>query len=495
MASSLYIKDIEKLFDAIQRAEIFSDQKTMTDAIPRYNVSEINASYEANKSKSIFDLKAFVFKNFDFPHSLEYKNENSSDTIELHIERLWSHLTKEANENKGTLLQLPKSYIVPGGRFNEFFYWDSYFIMLGLKESNHITLMENIVDNCAYLISTVGCIPNASRTHFLTRSQPPYFSLMVELLAEAKQDNLVFLQYETALINEYQFWMKSEDKVENDGALERVVKLPDGEILNRYYDQENTPRPESYLMDIEDQKLANNDEFYRNIRAACESGWDFSSRWFADMQHIQTIQTTSILPVDLNSLLWNLETLLAKIAMLKEDLGATKFYTDRANSRREAIQKYFWNSKTGYFTDYNFVKKSPTISQHVGMLYPLFFNLANLDQIEKVEKFLIKYLLYPGGLVTTTMNSGQQWDFPNAWAPLQWLGYEAMIRNDRNETAHKIANAWTSNVEKVFIQTRRLMEKYNAVDMNLIAGGGEYPNQDGFGWTNGVYTYLKKIRE
>lgn len=491
MAFSLSIKDIEKIFDAVQRAEIFADQKTMTDAIPRIEIRMINALYEENHSKSDFDLKAFVEEYFDFPHSLEYRNGNPTDTIDQHIEKLWDHLTKEANQNQGTLLQLPKRYIVPGGRFNEFFYWDSYFVMLGLKESNRIDLMENIVENCAYLISTVGFVPNASRTHFLTRSQPPYFSLMVELLAEAKKDNHILGQYQEALEKEYQFWMKGEDEVKEGEAIERVVKLAKGEILNRYYDQENTPRPESYKMDIKDQASSSNSEFYRNIRAACESGWDFSSRWFADLKHIQTIETTAILPVDLNALLWNLENLLGQIALQKQDSTKNKFYTERANARKHAIQNYFWNETQGYYTDYNFIKQDATLSQHMGMLYPLFFQLANKEQVKKVENFLLENFLYPGGLVTTTKNSGQQWDFPNAWAPFQWLGYEAMKRNGCEETAQKIAFAWTLNVEKIFNQTRRLMEKYNAVDMDLIAGGGEYPNQDGFGWTNGVYTYLK----
>lgn len=491
MPFSLNLKDIEKLFDAVQRNRIFVDQKTMTDAIPKLNVETIKALYEENFSKPDFDLKNFVENFFDFPQSLEYSNANPSDTIEQHIEKLWNHLTKEANEHQGTLLKLPQSYIVPGGRFNEFFYWDSFFVMLGLKESNRIDLMENIVENCAYLIDMVGFIPNASRTHFLTRSQPPYFSLMVELLAEAKNDDQIFLQYEHALKSEYAFWMKGEDEVKLNQAIERVVKLEEGEILNRYYDQENTPRPESYLMDIDDHQLTNQPDFYRNIRAACESGWDFSSRWFADLNKIQTIQTTALLPVDLNSLLWNLESRLAKIALLKQDHKLYQSYTKKAHERKMAIQKYCWTEEYGYFTDYNYVKKTASASQHIAMLYPLYFKLATIDQVQKVEKFIIQHLLYPGGLVTTTQNSGQQWDFPNAWAPFQWLGYEAMKRNACEKTAYQIAHAWTSNVEKIFFQTHRLMEKYNAVDRDLIAGGGEYPNQDGFGWTNGVYTYLK----
>ncbi len=491
MANSLNVEDIQELFDAIQRAEIFEDQKTMTDAIPLKDINEINQLYLHNKGNDNFDLRLFVKENFTFPSSLEYINGYSDDTIIQHIEKLWDHLTKTATENQGTLLQLPKSYIVPGGRFNEFFYWDSYFVMLGLKESNRIQLMENIVDNCAYLIKQFGFVPNANRTHFLTRSQPAYFSLMVQLLADVKGADSVYLNYYDALEAEYKFWMDGEAELNTNSAKNRVVKLADNAILNRYYDKENLPRPESYLLDIEDKIKSSDLNFYRNIRAACESGWDFSSRWFADLKQIETIQTTALLPVDLNCLLWNLESLLAKIAKQKNDNVSFNYYNNCAEDRKEAIQKYFWNKDLNCFTDYNFEKKEISSSQNVATLYPLYFKIASEEQVIQVEKFVLQKLLYPGGLVTTTINSGQQWDFPNAWAPFQWLGFEAMRKNNCQVTAQKIANVWTSNVEKIFNQTRCLMEKYNAVDMGLIAGGGEYPNQDGFGWTNGVYLFLK----
>lgn len=491
MNKQLYINEIQVLFDAVQRAKVFEDQKMMTDAVPLFPVSEINEKFEAEKEKKGFDLKAFVLENFDFlgaKISIERKDQLP---IEQHIEKLWDELTRTAYEEKGTLLKLPKPYVVPGGRFNEFFYWDSYFIMLGLQVSGRTEMMENIIENCSYLIQNVGFVPNASRTHFLSRSQPPYFSLMLDLLFETTDDEKNYIKYYDTLEKEYAFWMNGEERLENDSCIKRVVKTKDGDILNRYYDSENTPRPESYLIDIEDNQNTS-EEFYRNIRSACESGWDFSSRWFADGETIQTIETLNLAQIDLNCLLWHLEATLARSSELQNFTEKYKYYTQRAAVRRQMIDNYFWDENTGIYRDYHTKKHKNTPSENIAALYPLFLGLANAEQAKKVAEAIAEKFLYQGGLVTTTKQSGQQWDLPNAWAPYQWIGFKAMKNYGFDELAETIKNNWCSNVERVYNNTGKLMEKYNALDTETIAGGGEYPNQDGFGWTNGVYLKLKQ---
>ncbi|MGL6129927.1 trehalase family glycosidase [Chryseobacterium artocarpi] len=492
MNNQLYIHDIQTLFDDVQRSTIFEDQKMMTDAVPLFPVAEINAKYEQDKGSEGFDLKDFVMNHFDFLGAKVSIQREDHLPIEEHIEKLWDELTRTAYKEKGTLLKLPKPYIVPGGRFNEFFYWDSYFIMLGLQVSGRVEMMENIVENCSYLIQNVGFVPNASRTHFLSRSQPPYFSLMLDLLADTKNDETVYTQYHDTLEKEYEFWMGGKKDVENGSGVKRVVKTVEGDILNRYYDAENEPRPESYLIDIEDQENASADEFYRNIRSACESGWDFSSRWFADGQHIQTIETLNLAEVDLNCLLWHLETTLAKSSALQGLEEKESFFTERAASRRQMINKYFWDEKAKMYKDYHIKKNTNTPSEHIAALYPLFLGIADEEQAKAMSKSISDKFLYQGGLVTTTKNSGQQWDLPNAWAPYQWLGFKAMKNYGYHDLAEKIKNNWCSNVERVYKNTGKLMEKYNALDTETIAGGGEYPNQDGFGWTNGVYLKLQQ---
>ena len=178
--------------------------------------------------------------------------------------------------------------------------------MLGLQVSGRVEMMKNIVENCSYLIHEFGFVPNASRTHFLSRSQPPYFSLMLDLLVESTNDE----KYTASIIVHWKRISILDGRrrgLENDSATKRVIKTREGDILNRYYDSENTPRPESYLIDIEDQNNISGKEFFRNIRSACESGWDFSSRWFEDGATIQTIETLNLAEVDLNCLLWHLE--------------------------------------------------------------------------------------------------------------------------------------------------------------------------------------------
>ncbi|KQT16088.1 trehalase [Chryseobacterium sp. Leaf404] len=486
MGNPLHINQIQALFDDVQRSQIFEDQKIMTDAVPLFSADDINAKYENEKNTENFDLKKFVLANFDF---LETKISVTGETqlpIDEHIEKLWDELTRTAYEERGTLLKLPKPYIVPGGRFNEFFYWDSYFIMLGLQVSGRVEMMENIIEDCSYLIQTVGFVPNASRTHFLSRSQPPYFSLMLDLLFETTKDENIYIKYHDTLEKEYAFWMDGEENLDKNSTSKRVLKTIHGDVLNRYFDSENTPRTESYLVDIEDSENAGK-QFYRNIRSACESGWDFSSRWFEDGETIQTIETLNIAQVDLNCLLWHLESTLAKTSASKNDTHKEKEYSERAAKRRQMINTYFWNEDSGMYSDYHIQKNTKTPSEHIAVLYPLFLGLASEAQALAVAENIEKKFLYAGGLVTTTKNSGQQWDFPNAWAPYQWLGFQSMKNYGFDDAAEKIKNNWCRNVERVYSNTGKLMEKYNALDTETIAGGGEYPNQDGFVWTNGVY--------
>ncbi len=491
MKDRFYLEEIYSIFEAVQISQMFDDQKGMADAIPLFPVSDINENYNTEKDKEGFDLKEFVLKYFKFEKPISTFKTEEKLPIAQHIEKLWDELTKTAYEEKGTLLKLPKSYIVPGGRFNEFFYWDSYFVMLGLQVSGRIEMMRNVIENCAYLIDNFGFVPNGSRTYFLSRSQPPYFSLMLDLLVESTNDETIYSHYFETLEKEYQFWMDGSENLENGNQYRRVVKTQEGDILNRYFDDENAPRPESYMIDIEDSKDSSNSEFYRNIRAACESGWDFSSRWFADGETIQSIETLNLAQVDLNCLLWYLEKTLEKTSELKNFEEKKNYYSQKAESRKQSINKYFWNEDEKIYNDYNINFKKHSSSESIVTLYPLFLNLSNQEQAKAVSETIKEKFLKKGGLITTTKDSGQQWDSPNAWAPYQWLGYLAMKNYGFEELAEKIKDNWCENVERIYNNTGKLKEKYNAIDTTNIAGGGEYPNQDGFGWTNGVYMKLK----
>lgn len=494
MNKPLYLKDIAPLFIAIQKAQIFDDQKTMCDAIPKFSTDEIMHAYHHEKLSPNFDLKHFISQYFTLPASQPkpLSEPDKKTNLLQHIDNLWDVLTRTAPRHQGTLLKLPAPYIVPGGRFTEFFYWDSYFIMLGLKSSGRIKMMRNLLDNCAYLIENYGLIPNGSRTIFLSRSQPPFFSCMVELYASTTEDSSVYKTYFEALEKEYLFWMQGADFIKNGESYQHLIKTRDGAFLNRYYDTENNPRPESYTIDEADKKKAmDNPEFYQSIRSACESGWDFSTRWFADNQNIKTIHILHLAQIDLNCLLWHLEDTLGRASKIIESKEKEAFYHQRAQLRKAAIQRYFWDAEESSYADYNFSADSFASSQHLGILYPLFFKIADEAQAKHIARKIEQQFLFPGGLITTTIHSGQQWDAPNAWAPLQWIAFVGLKNYGYHSLADKIREAWCHNVERVYQNTGKLMEKYDAIHLSKIAGGGEYPNQDGFGWTNGVYAMFK----
>jgi alpha,alpha-trehalase len=479
----------EQLFEAVQLQDIFDDGKTFPDCLPKRSLDEIVRDYEKQKDVANFDLKKFVLQNFSVPvaSASNYKSDPEKSTAQ-HIHALWNELTRQPDQSAGSLIPLPHPYIVPGGRFREIYYWDSFFTLLGLKVSGRTDLVQHMVKNFAYLIDTVGYIPNGNRTYYLGRSQPPFFSLMVKVLAELKKNSL--LTYLLQLEKEYNFWMRGSSEVtENNPALLRVVRMPDGSLLNRYWDEHNTPRPESFK---EDWELARHciekpEILYRHLRAAAESGWDFSSRWFKDENMFSSIHTTEIVPVDLNCLLYHLEKTLADAHQESGNQTQVAHYIQLANKRKAAIRKYCWNAEHEFFFDYDFVAQQQKRSLTLAAVFPLYFELATPEQATGVETMLRTQFLKPGGLTTTIFNSGQQWDAPNGWAPLQWMSYKGLLNYGFDELAFEIKNRWLQTNDKVYAETGKMTEKYNVFSTNAEGGGGEYPNQDGFGWTNGVF--------
>ncbi len=488
-----HIESLSPLYEAVQSSAIFPDSKYFTDCVPRHPVAEILADYEKEKARPDFDLKAFVEARFAPPKNPETYYQSGQKTITEHLQTLWNVLTRTPDSRGGTLIPLPYPYIVPGGRFREIYYWDSYFTMLGLQVSGRTDLIQNMVDNFAHLIDTLGFIPNGNRTYYLGRSQPPFFVAMVGLLADVKGP-AIWQQYRPQLEKEYRFWMSGEEDLSPENSTHRRgVRMPDGAILNRYWDDRDTPRPEAYIEDVHLAQQAANPPAvtYRHIRAAAESGWDFSGRWFADGQNMATIQTTDLVPVDLNCLLLHLEESLANAHDLAGDAPQAGSYQEKAQRRRTAILHYCWNAAAGFFFDYNHIRQTQSERFTLAGVFPLFFNVATAEQAQRVAECVEQKFLHPGGLATTLAATGQQWDAPNGWAPLQWMTYQGLTNYGHTELAAKIRRHWMQNNEKVYAETGKMMEKYNVTDLNLLAGGGEYPNQDGFGWTNGVYLGMR----
>ncbi|MEO5682838.1 MAG: alpha,alpha-trehalase TreF [Chitinophagaceae bacterium] len=489
-----FIESLASLYRDVQLQEVFPDSKYFVDCEPIGNPAAIAGAYEIGKQQQGFSLKNFVSAHFIFPVKTASDYVSASKPILQHLHDLWEVLTRQPAAAAGTLIPLPHPYIVPGGRFREVYYWDSYFTMLGLQVSNRFDIIENMLANFAYLIDQFGFIPNANRTYYLGRSQPPFFSLMLVLLAEEKGAQ-VLLQYRPQLEKEYAFWMDgSAHLTDEKNTHRRVVKLPGDNLLNRYWDDNDTPRPEAYTEDIRlAQKTGSDDAIvYRHIRAAAESGWDFSSRWFKDGRQMTTIETTHLIPVDLNCLLLHAEEILHKIYSLLKEPDLVSVFSEKINARKKAIQQFCFSESKGFYFDYNFIEHTQCKHFTLAAAYPLFFKVADARQAAQVARVLEENFLQQGGLLTTLNNTGQQWDAPNGWAPLQWMAWNGLKNYGHHRLAAEIKARWMTVNEKVYAATGKMMEKYNVADTTTQAGGGEYPNQDGFGWTNGVYLKLEQ---
>jgi len=482
-----------RLFEDVQRSGIFPDSKTFPDCIPKRNPDSIVADYLRITSNPAirFSLELFVKENFTLPPSPASPYTTKQKTLVTHINELWPVLRRSADTAMpgNSLLPLPYAYIVPGGRFREVYYWDSFFSMLGLKESGETGLIDSMIRNFAYLVQQYGHIPNGNRSYYISRSQPPFFSQMVELLAGIRGDTILW-QYAEVMQAEKRYWEEHAVSIHNTNGIS--VKWM------RYWDEKPIPRQESF---VEDEKtLASADAYwkrnkksaafrdsagkalYRHLRAAAASGWDFSSRWFADGKTLSTIRTTDIIPVDLNSLYYAMDSSIRKTGKG----SSTPVFS------AVAFQKMFYNAKLGWFCDYDTRAKTVSSIPTLAGMYPLYFGLATKDQAAKAVAYLKKNFLKPGGLVTTLSTTGQQWDAPNGWAPLQWIAIMGLERYGYSSLAKEIAGRWYRLNKAVFTETGKLMEKYDVMNMNREAGGGEYPSQDGFGWTNGVLLSLIK---
>lgn len=487
------------LFSDVQKSQIYEDSKTFTDLVPKFQPEQILKDYLSTKDNNQFNLRKFVKDRFYDRNSSSSDSEiKSSLSPSKKIIRLWHELERNSQKGEGSLMALPYPYIVPGGRFSEQYYWDSFFIMLGLAEDKRWDMVEGMIKNITYMIDKFGFVPTANRTYYLSRSQPPFFVHMVKLLAEYKGQKVI-IEYLPYLLIEYQFWMKGEELLKQGAkATAHVVKMSDGSILNRYFDSQMTPRPESFKVDtktadsVDDDKAKN---IYQNLRAAAESGWDFSSRWFDDPQDILTIRTVNIIPVDLNCLLYQLEEIIADSYSLSAQPDLAQKFRILSMDRKQALRKYCWDENQGFFVDYDFRNEQKKTNLTLASVFPLFAKNATNEQAKAVAVRLKKDFLKKGGLVTTLVNSGQQWDSPNGWAPLQWIAIEGLRNYGYYHLAKIIKSRWIKTNLKFLDKKNKLVEKYNVENTKRSGDGGEYLLQDGFGWTNGVLEFLLKDKK
>ena len=439
------------LFHDVQLSGIFEDSKTFVDTIPKHSLEEIITCYETEKQQPNFQLDVFILTHFQLPPSIELcpKQQELLQQLDMveHCKQVLQYSFRQPLnvDEPGSFINLKLPYIIPGGRFREMYYWDTYFTAEGLAPLGRIQEVEHLIQNFADLIDRFGYIPNGNRTYYLGRSQPPFFALILNLLHRCEGITAV-LPYVKQLEKEYHFWMDGADKVREanaEPAYRRVVRIEPGVVLNRYYSDTAMPRPESYKEDIEAfkqfkfqmQQHGNpiNDEatdFYREICAAVESGWDFSSRWQHTVNGVARIRATELIPVDLNALLYYMEMQLGRYYAWLDETQLSNFYNQAAIQRKEAIDKYCWNQTDGLYEDYcwlesiNKQKIIHSSKKSLATVVPLFVKLCDEEKAETIahtleSEFFVFCEQHGGGLSTTLELSTEQWDWHNAWSPLQ----------------------------------------------------------------------------
>jgi alpha,alpha-trehalase len=402
------------------------------------------------------------------------------------------------------LLYLPYPYVVPGGRFNEMYGWDSYFIQVGLVRDGELTLAQNMVDNFLYEIENYGRILNANRTYYLSRSQPPFLTQMILNVYRMRRDRNWLRATVPAIEKYYRFWT-SAPHLTTETGLSRYYDLGDGpapEVLSDEKDAEGRThydRVKEYYRthNVTDYDVGQyydkaRDEltplFYKGDRSMRESGFDPSNRFGPfniDIIHYN--------PVCLNSLLYLMETDTAEIM---RELGRVRDagqWLERAAARRRSINRLMWDEKEGLYYDYNFQKRAVRRYPFATSFYPLWVGIADRRQAARIVSNLHLFER-AGGLQTSTNASGNQWDAPFGWAPLQMIGVWGLRRYGYRREADRITANFLSTVLKEFVQYKTIVEKYDVERRESeISSGikfGYTYNVVGFGWTNAAFTDL-----
>ena len=470
------------------------------------------------------------------------ENEASSEEEYLNllkdIKNRWLKLARKhvssADMNdiysRSSLIPLPHTYFVPGGRFRECYYWDTLWVVKGLVASDMMLSAKNAVRNLLHLADTFGFVPNGNRVYYLNRSQPPMLTETVSVVYEAikqKLEKISWLREATMILDkEYEQFVK-DHAIENINSAEKLKF----ETLCVYNVQSNDPRPESFKEDIETWQQIQQDgdgneqrdesKIYRDLAAAAESGWDFSSRWFplAD-DDLKDIRTSNIIPCCLNSILLKVERTLSHFHQILSEnsddadeevkesnrKSAIK-YEMRAKLRAKMIMDVMWNPRNAFWQDFDMIANEHSQVISAAGIMPAWSGCwegywTELDAKRFVHFVKFKSdLLQMGGLSSTSDKSAEQWDFPNCWPPLVDFAVEGLLEvakkfpeSGAEETAKEIAKRFITTVYNGWLKDGEIHEKYDSRYLDGKRGvGGEYAPQTGFGWTNGVVLWTSKV--
>jgi alpha,alpha-trehalase len=457
--------------------------------------------------------------------SLQQKCNVRVEKLPFRIERLGEADIAKIKEQG--LLYLPNPYVVPGGRFNEMYGWDSYFTIVGLLEDGRVDLARGMVENFLFEVEHYGAVLNANRTYYLTRSQPPFLTSMIDLVwgAEKRRGRVDLKWLErayAAAVKDHELWTR-EPHLAGTTGLARYYDFGDGPVAEEsptYYqvaklslermdlslfesaDAQGAGQPKDWpafdlsvcpvslpqQSECEHKRVALSRDYYKGDRSMRESGYDISFRFGP-----YGARTHHFAPADLNSLLYKTETDLAAMAAELKHFDDAARWAVAAKHRQETIQRLMWNQQRGMFFDYDFYQDKQSTYEFAATFYPLWAGLANKEQAQAIAQN-VGVFARPGGLATSPYKTGVQWDAPYVWAPPEFIGVEGLRRYGYTASANALAQAWMSMVADNFRREKTIREKYNAETRGSDAqvSAGYQQNVVGFGWTNGVFAAFAK---
>ncbi|KAF2313494.1 hypothetical protein GH714_011255 [Hevea brasiliensis] len=515
----------EKAFDGLPRTE--------NGAVSVKDLEEFLTTYfqDAGKDAVHYDPPDFLPEPVGFLPKVE-NPEVRAWALDVHS--LWKNLSRKVSDEVRkqpelhTFLPLPAPMIVPGSRFREVYYWDSYWVIRGLLASKMYETAKSIVTNLISLVNVYGYALNGARAYYTNRSQPPLLSAMVYEIYNRTGDMELAKKALPVLLKEHQFWNSEIHKVTIQDAQGR------NHTLSRYYAMWNKPRPESSVLDKKYAskllKVSEKQQFYRELASAAESGWDFSTRWMRNSSEFTTLATTSVLPVDLNVFILKMELDIAFLANKTGEESIAASFLEASQARRgqstlfsgmkrwdsglttgSLLAPHVRNLKHGMLVTkirmcllqtsllcglicsiqsmssynctfiYNWMNSDDAFVLHI---------LEDANLVKSIMRSLESSgLLCAAGIATSLTNSGEQWDFPNGWAPFQHIIVEGLARSGSQEArslAEDIAVRWIRTNYVTYKKTGAMHEKYNVEKCGEFGRGGKYLPQTGFGWSNGV---------
>jgi alpha,alpha-trehalase len=521
---------------------LFAQQSTSTPEGLKSILDYISTGWDTltrsmNDCSTIVDsklaTKSILYVPADFTITADLRALESRCNIEVKpLPKVLHHLG-EIDTNKFSpqgLLYLEHPYVVPGGRFNEMYGWDSYFIIRGLLRAGKIELARGMVENFFFEIEHYGAVLNANRTYYLSRSQPPFLTSMILGVYEAQksqgQEDRAWLEraYSYA-VRDHALWI-NDPHLAGDPHLSRYFDFGEGpapeslkdetdhyqkvaeyflqhpELGNRFLldDSQGQLNKDAagsrYSLQLCDiplamqkthcepvEELSLSREYFKGDRSMRESGFDISFRFSAfgaDTHHFA--------PVCLNSLLYKSEKDLESIAVMLGRPQEAEQWKKQAAARQKEITQKMWDAQLGEFFDFNFMDKKRSTYEYASMFYPLWAGLATQEQAAAAVKNL-PHLEKPGGLLTSPYETGAQWDAPYAWAPLEFITVEGLRRYGYNEQAERLSYQFLSTVAENFHRDGTIREKYNAITRSTEAAvtAGYSINVVGFGWTNAAF--------